>query len=198
MTPWNAAHQASLSFTISQSLLKFMSNESVMPSNYIILCHPLLLLPSIFPSIRVLSNEWALPIRTCKSFRWSGLLILMSFSGPFNLAWGGFLAAPPLLKNCLKPPVGTQGWSWRQEIGDRKVSVPGSPISPVWFQNFIGSFVSFLTSPMSLSCACTECRPVCLSSSSLNIDIFVVTEKTILMHKKISGMGKWILPRTCL
>ena len=52
VTPWTAAHQASLSFTISQSLLKLMSIESVVPSNHLILCHPLLLLPSIFPSIR--------------------------------------------------------------------------------------------------------------------------------------------------
>ena len=60
VTPWTAAHQASLSFTISWSLLKLMSIESVMPSNHLILCHPLLLLPSIFPSIRVFSNESAL------------------------------------------------------------------------------------------------------------------------------------------
>ena len=59
-TPWMAAGQASLSFTISWSLLKLMSIESVMPSNHLILCHPLLLLPSIFPSIRVFSNKWAL------------------------------------------------------------------------------------------------------------------------------------------
>ena len=62
-TPWTVAHQASLSFSISQSLLKLMSIESVMPSNHLILCHPLLLLPSIFPSIRVFSNEPALCIR---------------------------------------------------------------------------------------------------------------------------------------
>ena len=55
-TPWTAAHQASLSFTISQSLLKLMSIESVMPSNHLILCHPLFLLPSIFPSIRGFSK----------------------------------------------------------------------------------------------------------------------------------------------
>ena len=58
-TPWTAAHQVSLSFTVSQSLLKLTSVESVMPSNYLILCHPVLLLPSIFPSIRVFSNESA-------------------------------------------------------------------------------------------------------------------------------------------
>ena len=62
-TPWAAAHQASLSITNSQSLLKLMSIESVMPSNHLILCHPLLLLPSILPSIRIFSNESALRIR---------------------------------------------------------------------------------------------------------------------------------------
>ena len=77
-TPWTAAGQASLSITISRSLLKFMSFESVMPSNHLILCHPLLLLPSIFPSIRVFSNESALCIRWPKY--WS-----FSFSiSPFN------------------------------------------------------------------------------------------------------------------
>ena len=61
-TPWTVAHQASLSITSSQSLLKLMSIESVMPSNHLIFCHPLLLLPSIFPSIRVFSNESVLHI----------------------------------------------------------------------------------------------------------------------------------------
>ena len=60
---WTAAHQASLFFTISQSLFKFMSIELMMPSNYLILCHPFLLLPSVFPGIRVFSNESALHIR---------------------------------------------------------------------------------------------------------------------------------------
>ena len=59
VTPWTAACQASLSFTISYSLLKLVSAGSVMPPNHLILCHPLLLLPSVFPSIRVFSNEWA-------------------------------------------------------------------------------------------------------------------------------------------
>ena len=63
VTPWSATHQASLSFTVSLSLLKLMSIESVMPSNYLILCHPLLLLFSIFSSIMVFSNESALHIR---------------------------------------------------------------------------------------------------------------------------------------
>ena len=72
-TPWTAACQASLSITNSQSLLKLMSIELVMPSNHLILCRPLLLLPSIFPSIRVFSNESVLHIRWPKfwSFNFS-------------------------------------------------------------------------------------------------------------------------------
>ena len=73
VTPWTAALQASLFITNSWSLLKLMSAELVMPSNHLILCHPLLLLPSIFPSIRVFSNESVLHIRWTKfwSFRFS-------------------------------------------------------------------------------------------------------------------------------
>ena len=70
-TPWTAAHQASLSITNSRSPSKPMSIESVMPSNHLILCHPLLLLPSIFPSIRVFSDESALRIRWPKYWSFS-------------------------------------------------------------------------------------------------------------------------------
>ena len=72
-TPWSAAHQASLSFTISWSLLKLMSIESVMPSNHLILCCPLLM-PSVFPSIRVFSNELALCIRWPKYWSFSFII----------------------------------------------------------------------------------------------------------------------------
>ena len=71
VTPWTAAPQASLSFTISRSLLKLMSIESVMPSNHLILCHPLFPLPSVFPSIRVFSNESAFLIRWPKYWSFS-------------------------------------------------------------------------------------------------------------------------------
>ena len=70
-TPWTGAHQASLSITNSRSLLKLMSIESVMPSNHLILSRSLLLLPSIFPSIRVFSNESVLPIRWPKYWSFS-------------------------------------------------------------------------------------------------------------------------------
>ena len=71
VTPWTAAHQSSHPFTISQSLLKLMYIESVMPSNHLILCCPLLLSPAIFPSIRVFSNELALHIRWPKHWSFS-------------------------------------------------------------------------------------------------------------------------------
>ena len=70
-TPWTTVRQASLSITNTQSLLKLMSIESVMPSNYLILCHPLFLPPSIFLSIRVFSNESVLPIRWPKYWSFS-------------------------------------------------------------------------------------------------------------------------------
>ena len=98
-TPWIAAHKASLYNTNSWSLLKFMSIESVMPSNYLILCRPLLLLPPIPSSIRVFSNESALHIRWPKywsfSFRISPSMNLQDW---FPLGWTGWIS---LLSKCL-------------------------------------------------------------------------------------------------
>ena len=94
-TPWTAAHQASLSFTNSWSLLKLMSIESVMPSNSLFLCCPLLLLPSIFPSIRVFSNESALRIRWPKYWSFSFSISPSSeYSGliSFRMDWFNLLA----------------------------------------------------------------------------------------------------------
>ena len=88
--PWTAAHQASLSITNSQSLLKLMCIESVIPSNHLILCRPLLLLPSIYPSIRVLSNESALRIRQPKYWSFSFIISPSNeYSGPisFRMDW---------------------------------------------------------------------------------------------------------------
>ena len=104
-TPWNAAHQAYLSITNSQSLLKLMSIELVMPSNHLRLCLPLLLLPPIFPSIRVFSSESVLCIRWpkywCFSFsispsnEYSGLL-------SFRMDWLDFLAVQGIRKSLLQ------------------------------------------------------------------------------------------------
>ena len=90
VTPWTAAPQASLSITRSWSLLKLTSIESVMPSNHLILCHPLLLLPSIFPSIRVFPSESVLPISWPKYWRFSlSMSPSNEYSGLISVtAWG--------------------------------------------------------------------------------------------------------------
>ena len=105
MTPGTAASQASLSYTISWGLLKFMSIESMMPSNHLILCHPLLLLPSIFPSIRISSNEstlhirwpkyWSFSFSTSPSKEYSGLI-------SFRIDWFDLLAVQRTLQSLLK------------------------------------------------------------------------------------------------
>ena len=95
VTPWTAAHQAFLSFTISWSLLKLMSIELVMPSNHLIRCCPLLLLPSIFPSIRVFSNESVLHIRWPKYWSFSFTISPSNeYSGviSFRIGWFYLLA----------------------------------------------------------------------------------------------------------
>ena len=105
VTPWTTAYQASLSITNCQSLPKLMSIESVMPSNHSILCHPLLLLPSIFPSIRVFSNESVVRIRCPKYWSFSfnsspsnehpGLI-------SFRMDWLDLLAVQGTLKSLLQ------------------------------------------------------------------------------------------------
>ena len=108
MTPWTAAHQASLSITNSWSLLKLMSIESAMPSNHLILCHPLLFLPSIFPSIGVFSNESALRIRWPKYWSFSfNISPSNEYSGPisFRMDWLDLLAVQGTLKSLLHTTV---------------------------------------------------------------------------------------------
>ena len=104
-TPWTAARQASLSITNSRSLLKLMSIELVMPSNYLILCHPLPLLPSIFPSIRVFYNESVLYIRWLKY--WSSSFSISpssEYSGliSFRMDWLDLLAVQGTFKSLLQ------------------------------------------------------------------------------------------------
>ena len=105
MMPWTAACQTSLPFSISWSLLKLVSRESMMPSNHLILCRPLLLLLSIFPSVRVFSNESALHIRWPKSWSFS-FNISSSNEHPglisFRMDWLDLLAVQGTLKNLLQ------------------------------------------------------------------------------------------------
>ena len=104
-TQWTAARQASLSITNSRSLLKLMSIESVIPSNHLILCHALLLLPSIFPSIKVFSNESALCIRWPKYWSFSFTISPSNeYSGliSFRMDWMDILAVQGTLRNLLQ------------------------------------------------------------------------------------------------
>ena len=104
-TPWATARQASLFFTSSQRLLKLMSLESVMPSNHLILCGPLLLLPSIFPSIRVLSNESVLCIRWPKYWSFS-FSLSNEYSGliSFRIDWFDLFAVQGTRRNLFQKP----------------------------------------------------------------------------------------------
>ena len=105
MTPWTATCQASLSITNSQSLPKLMSTESVIPSNHLFLCHPLFLLPSIFPRIRVFSNESVLHIRWPKNWSFS---FSISPSNDYSelisirMEWLDLLAVQGTLKGLLQ------------------------------------------------------------------------------------------------
>ena len=104
-TPWTAAYQASLSITNFQNLLKVMSLELVMPSNHLIPCHPLLLLPSIFPSIRVFSNQSALRIRWPKDWSFSFNINPSNENSQlisFNIDWFALLAVQETLKSLLQ------------------------------------------------------------------------------------------------
>ena len=104
-TPWTVARQPSLSFTISWSLLKLISIKLVMSSNHLILCYSLLLLPSVFPSIRVFSSESALPIRWPKDWSFSfSISPSNEYSGLiyFRIDWLDLLAVQGTLKSLLR------------------------------------------------------------------------------------------------
>ena len=104
VTPWNAVRKASLSITNSQILLKLMSIKLVMPSNHLILCHPLLLLPLFFPTIRVFSSESVLHIRWPKYWSFSFSISPNEYSGliSFRINWFDLLAVQGTLKSLLQ------------------------------------------------------------------------------------------------
>ena len=117
-TPWTPVCQASLSFTNSQSLLKLMSSKLVMLSNHLILCHPLLLLPSIFPRIRVFSNESVLHIRWPKYWSFSfGISPSNEHPGliSFRMDWLDLLAVQETLKSLLQHHS-SKAWVYHQHI----------------------------------------------------------------------------------
>ena len=113
-TPWTAAHQASLSITSSRSLLKLMSIESVMPSNHLTLCHPLLLLPSIFSSIRIFSSESVLGIRQPEYWSFSFSISLSTeYSGLISFRIDQFdLEVQGTLKSLLQHQSSKESLLW--------------------------------------------------------------------------------------
>ena len=149
-TPWTAVRQASLSITNSRSLLKLMSITLVMPSNHLILCHPLLLLPSIFPSIRVFSNESVLRIRWTKycSFSFSiNLFNEYSRLISFRMDWFDLLAVQGTLKSLLQHHSSKASLLWHSAFFIVQLSHPymttGKTIA-LTRRTFVGKVMSLL------------------------------------------------------
>ena len=154
-TPWIAARQASLSITNSQSLLKLTSIESVIPSNHLILCRPILLLPSIFPSIRVFSNEpvlhikwpkyWSFSFNISPSNEYSGLL-------SFRMDWLDLLAVQGTLKSFLQQHISKASILWCSAFFIVQLShlymTTGKTIA-LTRQTFVGKVMSLLFNMLS-------------------------------------------------
>ena len=155
MTPWSAAHQDSLFITNSQSLLKLMSIESVMPSKNLILCHPLLLPPSIFPSIRVFANESALHIRWPKYWSFNfNISPSNEYSGliSFRMYWLDLLAIQGTLKSLLQHYSSKASILWCSAFFMVQLSHPymtTGKIVALTRQTFVGKVMSLLFNMLS-------------------------------------------------
>ena len=151
--PWTAAHQASLSITNSQSLLKLMSIESVMPSSHLIFCCPLLLLPSTFPSIRVFSNGSVLHVRWPKYWSFS-LSPINEYSGviSFRMDWFDLLAVQGALKSFFQQHSSEVSILWRSACFIVQLSHPymttGKTIA-LTRRTFFGKVMSLLFNMLS-------------------------------------------------
>ena len=191
VTPWTAARQASLSITNSQSLPKLMTIESVMPSNHLILCCPLLLLPSIFPSIRVFSDESALHIRCPKYWSFSfSISPSNKYSGliSFRMDWFDLLAVQGTLKSLL-----TQQF---KSINFSVLSLHHGPtltsIYDYWKthgstrQTFVGKVMSLLFNMLSRSVITFLLRSKCLLISWLQSPSAVILEPPKIKSDTVS------------
>ena len=172
MTPWTAAHQASLSITNSRILLKLMSIESVMPSNHLILCRPLLP-PSIFPSIRVFSNESVLPIRWSKYWSFSfSISPSNECSGliSFRMDWLDLLAVQGTLKSFIQHHSSNTSILWCSAFYIVQLSHPymttgKAIVLTVW--TFVGKVMSLLFNTLSRFVIVFLLRSKCLLISCL-------------------------------
>ena len=154
-TSWTAARQASLSFTIYRSLFKLLSIESVIPSNNLVLCHPLLLLHSIFPSIRVLSNESTLCIKKPKDWHFSfSISPSNEYSGliSFRMDWLDLLAVQGTLKSLLQHHSSKASILWGSDFVIVQLSHPymttGKTIA-LTRETFVGKVMSLLFNMLS-------------------------------------------------
>ena len=166
MTSWTEAHQASQSISISWGVLRLMFIESVMPSNHLILCCPLLLLPSIFPSIRVFSNESALHIRWLKYWSFSFSINPSneySLEGliSFRIDWFDLLEVQGILKSLLQHRRSKTSILWHSPFFMDKLSHPymttGKTIA-LTIRTFVGEVLSMLFNPLWL----TTNMPFCI------------------------------------
>ena len=195
-TPWTAVHQASLSITNSQSLPKLMSIESVMPSSHLILCHPLLLLPSIFPRIRVHSNELAVliwwPNYWCFSFSISPsneYLRLISF----RIDWFDLCAIQGTLKSLLQQHSSKALILWCSAYFMVQLSYPcmttGKTTITLTIWMFVGKVMSVLSSMLSRFVIAFLPR-----SKHLLISWLCLPSAVILEFKKIKSVTVSLIP----
>ena len=193
-TPWTAARQASLSNTNSRSLLKLMSIESVMPSNHLILCHPLLLPSSIFPSIRVFSNESVLLIRWPKywSFTFS-ISPSNEYSGliSFRMNWLDLLAVQGTLKSLLQHHSSKTSTLWHSAFSHPYMTT-GKTIA-LTRQTFVGKVMSLLLNMLSRLVITFLPRNKCLLISWLKSPSTVILEPPKIKSVTVSTFS----PSSC-
>ena len=194
-TPWTAACQASLSITKSWSLLKFMSIESVMPSNHLILCHPFLLLPSIIPNIRVFSNEstlqmrwpkyWSFSFTNSPSNEYSGLI-------SFRMDWLALLAVQGTLRSLLQHHSSKSSLLQRSAFFIVQLSppymTPGKTIV-LTRRTFAGKVMSLLFNMLSRLVIAFLPRSKCVFISWLQSPFAVISEP-----KKINSVTVFMFP----
>ena len=196
VTPRTAAHQASLSITNSRSLLKLMCIEAVMPSNHLILCRPLLLLPSIFPSIRVFSNELALRIRWPKywSFNFS-ISPSNEYSGliSFRIDWFDLLAAQGTLRSLFQHHSSKASILWLSAFFIVQLSHPymttGKTTALTRQSYFVGKVMSLLFNMLSGLVIAFPPRSKCLLISWLQSPSAVILEPRKIKSDTVSTVS---------
>ena len=203
VTPWTAARQASLPITNSRSWLKLMSIESGMPSNHLILCRPLLLPPSIFPSIRVFSNESAICIRWAKYWSFSfSISPSNEYSGLISLRmdWLDLLAVQGTLKSLLQHHSSKTSILWHSAFFIVQLSYPymttGKTIALTRW-TFVGKVMSLLFNMLSGLVITSLPRSKCLLISWLQSPSAVILEPPKIKSATVSTVSPSICQKWC-